>query len=860
MKILQYIMITMLSGSLAYALPPGHQLNVSWQILDNYQDGANSFRSQLVIKNDSKELLPAKGWEIYFNFARTVKVGSYPDFVEIHHVNGDLHKITPGVKPKSLGSGKSITIPFDASFWAVNHTDKPAGFYIVYTNPDKGEEHIEVLPEVEFIKPSEPKQWNRIKADIWPLATTKWHFKNNKRLQLLPKERLSVVIPEPVEVKKLELNWQPNAPIRIITSKNLTSEADVLAKQLTIILGYQPQVVNSVKPTTSDIVLQLATESANDLEGIHSEGYHLTITDQGVQIVANTNQGIFYGVQTLLAQFDINSADEVLIDLPGMSIKDYPRFLYRGLHLDVARHFQPIAEVKKLIQVMAYYKLNRLHLHLTDDEGWRLEIKGLEELTQVGGRRGHTTTEEEYILPSFGSGPFPDINQGSGFYSAADFIKLLKFAKAHHIRVIPEIDLPGHARAAIKSMETRYRRLTKRQNELASKYLLSDLADQSSYQSVQGWKDNVINVCLPSTYTFVEKVLKEIKELYGQANAELTSVHIGGDEVPQGVWQKSPICQQLMQTKNMSLAHVALLKQYFIHRISNIYAKYNLKVAGWEELAFTRLGENGYGAKRVNPFYMGGKLTPYVWNNVWGWGDEDNAYKLANKQYPVVLANATNLYFDLAYEKYPSEPGYYWANFTNTESPYQFVPLDLFQSAKTDRMGNVIHPDQFENKQRLKNKNASYILGLQGQLWSENMKTTHLLEYFALPKLLGLAERAWAKKPNWVGDKKINTKLYNQAWNRFANRVGQVELTKLDRLFGGFHYRLPIPGAMLNEDGLVTVNISLPGTVVRYTTDGSDPTASSEIYREPFSAIGPVKLRAFTRNGRGGRTVEVEAK
>ncbi|MCX4027394.1 carbohydate-binding domain-containing protein [Endozoicomonas sp. SM1973] len=858
MKILQCTMITMLSGSLAHALPLGDQLKVSWQILDNYQDGANTFRSQLIIENNGKDSLPAQDWEIYFNFARLITLGSYPDFVDIQHVNGDVHKIVPGKKLKPLKSGKSMSIPFDANFWAINHTDKPAGFYIVYTNPDKGEEHIEVLSEVEFIKPDEPKQWNRIKEDIWPLANSKWHFKNNKRLQVLPKEQLPVAIPEPVEVKKLESNWQPNELIRIVVSKSLANEADYLAKQLATVLGYQPQVISSVQPVVSDIVLQLVEDSA---QGLHSEGYRLAITDQGVQIVANTNQGIFYGIQTLLAQIDTNPVGEISIDIPGMQIKDYPRFSYRGLHLDVARHFQPVTEVKKLIEVMAYYKLNRLHLHLTDDEGWRLAINGLEELTQVGGRRGHTTTEDDHLLPSFGSGPFPGVNQGSGFYSANNFIDILTFAKTRHITVVPEIDLPGHARAAIKSMEARYRRLIKLQDEQANKYLLSDLADQSSYQSVQGWKDNVINVCLPSTYTFIEKVLKEIKELYQQANAELTSVHIGGDEVPQGVWQKSPVCQQLIQKNNISLAHVALLKQYFMHRISNIYSKYNLKLAGWEELAFTKLGEDGYGAKRVNPFYTEGKLTPYVWNNVWGWGDEDNAYQLANNHYPVVLANATNLYFDLAYEKHPAEPGYYWANFTNTESSYQFVPLDLFQSARTDRMGNVIQPDQFENKQRLKSKNASYIRGLQGQLWSENMKTAHLLEYFALPKLLGLSERAWSKKPSWVGNKKINTKLYNQAWNRFANRLGQVELPKLDSLFGGFDYRLPIPGAVLNEGGLVTVNISLPGTVVRYTTDGTEPTTNSKIYKAPFSAIGPpVKLRAFTRNGRGGRTVEVEVK
>ncbi|WP_163831407.1 family 20 glycosylhydrolase [Spartinivicinus ruber] len=858
LKIIFYVIGLALSFPLVYSLTLDSKLNVSWQVLDNYQDGANSFSSQLVIKNNSNKPLPTHGWEIYFNFARLIKPGSYPDTVLIEHINGDLHKIIPQKSFKSLSPGQMIKIPFNASFWAINDTDKPAGFYIVYTNPAKGEEHIEVLPEVEFIKPTKPKQWNRIKEDIWPLATAQWHFEQNARLQLLPKEQLPIAIPEPVKVKKYESYWQPDNLIRVLASNSLTNEADLLAKQLEMMLGYRPEVVDSTKSAPSDIVLKLKTNLEEEQNSnLYKEGYHLTITEKGVKITANTKQGIFYGSQTLLAQFKVSSVDEVSVNIPAMAIEDYPRFAYRGIHLDVARHFQPVAEVKKLIDVMAHYKLNGLHLHLTDDEGWRLAINGLEELTQVGGRRGHSTTEDEYLLPAFGSGPFPGVNQGSGFYSSADFIDILKFAKAHHISIIPEVDLPGHARAAIKSMEARYRHLNENHQKQASKYLLSDLTDQSNYQSVQGWKDNVVNVCMPSTYTFIDKVLNEIKQLYSQADTNLITVHIGGDEVPKGVWQQSPACQQLLQTENISLAHVELLKQYFMQQLSNIYYKHGLKLAGWEELAFTRLGEDGYGAKRVNRFYTGGKLTSYIWNNVWGWGDEDNAYKLANKQYPVVLANATNLYFDLAYEKHPSEPGYYWANFTNTESPYRFVPLDIFQSAQTDRMGKVIQPDQFENKERLQGKNEGYIMGLQGQLWSENMKTPQQLEYFTLPKLLGLAERAWAAKPNWVGDKKINSQLYNQAWNRFANRVGQIELPKLDYLFGGFYYRLPIPGAKLNEDGLITANIGLPGTIIRYTTDGSEPTVNSSIYKDSFSATGVVKLRAFSSSGRGGRTVKL---
>ena len=205
------------------------------------------------------------------------------------------------------------------------------------------------------------------------------------------------------------------------------------------------------------------------------------------------------------------------IPVDSVKIVDAPRFRYRGLHLDVARNFQSKQTVEKLLDLMAFYKLNRLHLHLTDDEGWRIEIKQLPELTSVGGRRGHSLDETANLIPSQGSGPTPDSKSspGTGYYSQGDFVEILRFAQQRHIMVIPEIDLPGHARAAVKSMEARRHKLRAQgQTDEADAFLLQDPNDKSKYESVQLWRDNIVDVGRENTYRFLKVVVNEFRDIY----------------------------------------------------------------------------------------------------------------------------------------------------------------------------------------------------------------------------------------------------------------------------------------------------------------------------------------------------------
>ncbi len=551
-------------------------------------------------------------------------------------------------------------------------------------------------------------------------------------------------------------------------------------------------------------------------------------------------------------------APQTVIHLPNVDVADSARFGHRAFLLDVARNFQPKEEVLKVLDLMALYKLNVFHFHLTDDEGWRLQIPGLPELTRVGVRKGHAVNDDFFLHPSYGSGPAQSI-AGSGFYTREDFIEILKYAKQRYIDVVPEIESPGHARAAVAAMTARYNRLRKEgaQKE-AEKYLLYHPNDTSVYRSVQGWNRNVIDPALPSTYTFLEKVVDELRAVYTEAEAPLHAVHFGGDEVPAGVWKGSPAVQELMK-QNKSLQTADDLWYYFYGKLNAMLKRKGLYLYGWEEMALRKTMEGGKPKTIPNPDFANDNVHVDVWNNVIGSGAEDLAYRLANAGYKAVLSPVSNYYFDLAYQKAFDEPGYYWGGYVDADKPFYFIPFDYYKNATEDINGNKITSDYFKNKERLTAKGRGNIPGIQGLLWAETLTTTAQLEYKLLPKLLSLAERAWGQSPAWAEEKDSSkaAKLYQQDWSRFVNVIGKRELPRLDFYAGGFLYRIPTAGAVI-RNGKLMANTQFPGTVIRYTTDGSEPTEASPAYHSPVAANGNIKLKLFAANGRSGRTVAVE--
>jgi hexosaminidase len=361
-----------------------------------------------------------------------------------------------------------------------------------------------------------------------------------------------------------------------------------------------------------------------------------------------------------------------------------------------------------------------------------------------------------------------------------------------------------------------------------------------------------MNVAMPSVYVFLAKVIDDLKDIYRKADIPLTMVHVGGDEVPAGVWEGSPICRELMKKENM--ASVDDLWYYYFRKVNKILVEKGLKMYGWEEIGMRKTMLDGAKLNIPNPDFVNDNFMVDVWNNVLGWGAEDLAYKLANAGYKVVLSQVSNYYFDMAYQKSFDEPGYYWGGFVDVDKPFYFIPFDYFKNAQEDLFGNPLDRSIFIGKERLNDYGKSNITGIQGLIWSENMISNDRLEYMLLPKLLGMAERAWAPSPSWSTEKDSSTaaKDYSQAWSVFVNTLAKRELPKLDYLGGGFNYRIPEPGVII-QDGKVIVNSEFPGMQIRYTTDGTDPVLTSKIYEGPIEDNGKVKVRLFNTRGRGGR-------
>ncbi|MBC8984281.1 family 20 glycosylhydrolase [Pedobacter sp. N36a] len=432
----------------------------------------------------------------------------------------------------------------------------------------------------------------------------------------------------------------------------------------------------------------------------------------------------------------------------------------------------------------------------------------------------------------------------------------MRYARARHIRVIPEIETPGHARAAIKAMEARYHRLMKAGDKTAAEYyLLSDLKDESKYRSVQGFDDNVINPALPSSYHFLEKVTNELIAMHGAANAPLTTIHFGGDEVPVGVWEKSPAAAQLA-IKDPPVPGTDELWFYFFSKLNKMLQSKSLYLSGWEEIGLHKKESNGEMKMVPEPRFFKENFHVDVWNNLHG--NEDLAYKMANEGYKVVLTPVTNFYIDLASNKSFLENGQNWGGYVDVDKLFYFIPFDYYKNMKEDEEGNPANPARYKNKVGLTEAGKSNIAGLQAPLWSENIKTPEQFEYMLLPKLLGLAERAWAKDPEWALEEDLEKGKvsYDQAWSEFVNVLGKKELPRLNYYAGGFKYRIPTPGINLSN-GQIAANVQLPGLIIRYTTDGKEPMASSKIYTQPIPFQKGVKFRVFDVTNRGGRSMVI---
>ena len=503
--------------------------------------------------------------------------------------------------------------------------------------------------------------------------------------------------------------------------------------------------------------------------------YRITLADGAVRIEAADEDGTCYA-RTTLDRIRRNAAGSTV---PAAEITDWPDLPWRGLMLDVSRNFTKKANLLRLIDLMATYKANFLHLHFGDDEGWRIEIDALPELTSYGAFRclpvlneDGTISEPDGLQPTYCVAAKPgDDSPGNGYYSHADFVEILRYAWERRIRVIPEFDTPGHSRAAVKSMEVRAQRTGD------TTCLLSEPEDVSEYESVQDYTDNVMNVALPSTYTFFETVFDGLIALYAEAGVPLDAIHIGGDEVPEGSWTGSPACKALLEANGKT--DIGWLQDYFLNRLMDIAEARGVKLGGWQDVC-----------QNVEPATLERLKRNLALTNLWtvSHGRDVLPYEFANAGIPVVISSAPNCYMDFAYNYSKTERGHNWGGFVDERRSFSLQPYDMYRSVRWDDYGKPVDlTDAGAGKPALQPAARPLIIGVEGHLWAETLRCFDHVTYYFFPKSLGLFERGWNASPVWAGTTAPDDPAFSADFDQFFSIVTDHEYPYYESLGISYH-------------------------------------------------------------------------
>ena len=585
------------------------------------------------------------------------------------------------------------------------------------------------------------------------------------------------LIPRPVEIQQSDGSFVLTRTSTIgFDSQQSRKIADMLSQKLNISTGFmiktQQDIAGSIQFNLNKV----------PVAQIGKEGYTLVSSPKGVVISANEPAGLFYGMETLLQllpkEIESKSAVNIPWTIPSVKITDYPRFGWRGMMLDVSRNFFTKEEVKSYIDQIARFKFNTFHWHLTDDNGWRIEIKALPKLTEVGAWRVPRYGQfGERTAPKKG-----EAATAGGFYTQTDIKEIIQYAQDRYITIVPEVDVPGHSMSAIAS----YPDLCCTKNPDAKVNPGASDSEWHDDGTFKMFSDNSLNPSDEKVYEFLDKVFTEIAAMFPNPY-----IHVGGDECYKGFWTKDAGCQALMKKMNMTKPEE--LQAYFMKRVETILKSKGKKMIGWDEI-------------------LEGGIAPEA--TVMSWRGIKGGIEAAKMGHDVVMTPTTYVYLDYEQGEETIEPPVYADLRLN--KCYSFNPV----------------PEGVD---------AKYILGGQGNLWTEQVVTLHHAEYMTWPRGWALAEDYWSPDAS-------------KNWGNFIQRV-EKQFDRAD--VEGVNYSTAIYDAIINvtkSEGKITLNLDseVPGLDIYYTIDGAMPNTYSLKYSKPVELPeGPVTVRVVTyRNGK----------
>jgi hexosaminidase len=583
------------------------------------------------------------------------------------------------------------------------------------------------------------------------------------------------LIPQPVEVTQTPGSYSLSKSTTIrYNHSDAATAAIMLAQKLDAATGL---VIRAEEGTKGSVQFNM---NASPAPLLSKEGYTLEVTTKGVVVSANEPAGLFYGMQTLLQLLpkEIESKKQVNANwvLPAVSITDYPRFPWRGIMLDVSRHFFSKEDVMAYIDEIARLKYNTFHWHLTDDNGWRIEIKSLPKLTSVGAwrvaRAGHFSDRED---PK----PGEPATYG-GFYTHEDIREVIRYAAARHVTIVPEIDVPGHSMAAIAA----YPELSCTKNPNTFVNPGTNFADWYDNGTFKMKIENTLNPSDEKVYEFLDKVFGEVAALFPNQY-----IHVGGDECYKGYWKEDPNCQALM--KKLGIRHVEDLQGYFMGRVEGILKAKGKKLLGWDEI-------------------LEGGISPNA--TVMSWRGVKGGIEAAQMGHEVVMTPTTHAYLDYTQGDPTVDPPIYAS--LRCKKSYSFEPV----------------PEGVDPK---------YILGGQGNLWTEHIPTLRYAQYMTFPRAWALSEVYWSPKSA-------------KNWENFAGRM-ESHFARADA--ADINYSRAVYDAMvkpMRKDGKLWLEMEaeVPNLDIYFSIDDTMPDSHSTKYVAPIALPdGPITLRVVTYRG-----------